>query len=637
MNKFVIIIVFGILSSHTFAQNIKNLSDRNRELYFQNIELEHQRENRIANFIDKNPSFNYTFNKEGKYYVLYDVIDGNPIFRSTNNLQAGTATKANKLQVGGNLGLNLDGSGMTVGVWDVGPVQADHVEFVNNGNSRITLMDNVSVSGGNPNSHSTHVAGTIGATGIDANAKGMATNVQIKSYNWTNDRSEVILAINDTSNPIILSNHSYGVPIQNGSGTIDPWIMGAYNTEARAWDELLHSNPYYLMVKSAGNEGTVSYIGAMASGYDKLTSSTNAKNNFVIANANPSTAPITGDLISIVINPSSSQGPTDDLRVKPDIAGDGTDLYSSIPTDAYDTYSGTSMSAPNVTGILVLLQQYYHQLHSTYMKSATLKALVCNTTVDVLSAGPDPKFGWGFIDAEAAANAITANLNDELLIEENTLEEDQVFTFSFENTSTDPIRATLCWTDVAGVVNNGILNDSTPRLMNDLDIVISKDGVDYMPWKLELNGSSFNAVKGDNIVDNIEIIDIDAPTLGTYTVTISHKGDLTGVGGGPFDEYDQDYSLVLRGEGIVLGVEDIDAQNNSFEIYPNPVSDVLKIKSQDNISGSKAKIFNTNGQLIQNGYINTQNQLEVSQLEKGNYVLIIEYNGQKLIKKFIKK
>lgn len=69
-------------------------------------------------------------------------------------------------------------------------------------------------------------------------------------------------------------------------------------------------------------------------------------------------------------------------------------------------------------------------------------------------------------------------------------------------------------------------------------------------------------------------------------------------------------------------------------IYPNPVSSVLYVK---NISKrAKYKIYNTAGQIVVSGIL-LNNQLNVSRLIKGVYVIDIEDNDKTAQKKFIKE
>jgi Secretion system C-terminal sorting domain len=72
---------------------------------------------------------------------------------------------------------------------------------------------------------------------------------------------------------------------------------------------------------------------------------------------------------------------------------------------------------------------------------------------------------------------------------------------------------------------------------------------------------------------------------------------------------------------------------NFYEIntYPNPVYDLLNINTLDN---SIYKIYNEIGQLVLNGNLNS-NQIQVSNLQKGMYFIIIE-NDKIYSSKFIK-
>ena len=54
----------------------------------------------------------------------------------------------------------------------------------------------------------------------------------------------------------------------------------------------------------------------------------------------------------------SAWGPTEDLRLKPEITTPGSDIYSSVPENSYRYMSGTSMAAPYYAGAAALMKQY---------------------------------------------------------------------------------------------------------------------------------------------------------------------------------------------------------------------------------------------------------------------------------------
>jgi hypothetical protein len=99
--------------------------------------------------------------------------------------------------------------------------------------------------------HFTHVAGTMMAFGVNANAKGGAYQASIKSDDWTNDDAEMTSA---AAAGTLSSNHSYGLITgwnYNSSLNRTEWYgdyslsqtednkFGLYSTEAEAWESNL--------------------------------------------------------------------------------------------------------------------------------------------------------------------------------------------------------------------------------------------------------------------------------------------------------------------------------------------------------------------------------------------------------------
>ena len=122
----------------------------------------------------------------------------------------------------------------------------------------------------------------------------------------------------------------------------------------------------------------------------------------------------------------SNWGPTDDLdtinpvsgfeMMKPQVLAPGVNIRSALgSTDtSYGSLSGTSMSAPHVTGLVALIWQAAPCLIGNY---AATENLIESTAVDIvyddgstLTSTNFPNFatGWGEIDALAAVNTASA-------------------------------------------------------------------------------------------------------------------------------------------------------------------------------------------------------------------------------------
>jgi hypothetical protein len=468
--------------------------------------------------------------------LQYIQEDGTPIYYITmSNLAAAQTTRANRLWSGGGMGLNLNGQGMIVGEWDGGAVRGAHQEFGN----RVIQRDGVAFTSHNGNTnHATHVAGTLMGGGVQANAKGMAFESTLWANDWNSDLAEMT---SQASQGLILSNHSYGYR----SDLLSQWQFGFYDATAANWDELAYNAPFYLMVKAAGNDRGAGYNpGGVfgTSGYNLITGSATSKNVLVVAAVSAVTN-YTGPS-SVTMSSFSSWGPTDDGRIKPDISGCGVSVYSasSSSNSAYATLSGTSMASPNVTGTMTLLQQHYRNLNGgSFMRSATLRGLVIHTADEAgTTPGPDYRFGWGLLNAEKAANVITQR-GTATIIAENVLNNGSSYTINVTASGNGPLEVTICWTDPKGTpLANNTLNSTSARLVNDLDVRVTRSGTTTFPWRLDPAAPANGATQGDNFRDNVEKIIIDNPVAGgVYTITVTHKNSLQGGS--------QPYSLIVSG------------------------------------------------------------------------------------------
>ena len=471
----------------------------------------------------------------GKVSVLHDFRGDQPLYRITNNKNAAISTAASLIQA---TPYGLDGTGVKVGVWDAGSIRNTHRELtgrVTNKNATTPLDD-----------HSTHVAGTIGATGVDTNAKGMAPKSTVDSYDWDNDYAEMTASGAATATALAsvpLSNHSYGY----GATTAD---MGRYEREAQTTDALVWSLPYYLPFWAAGNEqGSLT----AQAGFQSITFNSLAKNIVTVGAVNDAVVAGVRSASAGSMSSFSSWGPCDDGRIKPDLVANGVSVYSTTAASdsAYDgTYSGTSMATPNAAGSAALIQQLYANTFGQRPRASLLKALLIHTADDLGNPGPDYKFGWGLINVKAAADIILAQKATPAVpkILENTLTaavKSTTTTFTWDGVS--PIRATLSWTDPAGAAQTGA-DSRMANLVHDLDLKITgPDGATvYLPFVMPFVGTwtsaamSAAATTGKNRVDNTEQVYISNPNrAGIYTVTVSMDAALT--------TNAQPYALVVTG------------------------------------------------------------------------------------------
>ena len=582
-----------------------------KENYAKALQLAAEKDWRLT-FVDEN----------GSVHQLQGVSEeGLPIYKKTLNQGSAVTARVDKINTGGSMGLDLNGQNMRVGVWDQNHPRLSHVDF----GGRAVVAD---ASATAESFHSTHVLGTVISSGASNSAgRGLAYQANAWVNNWDNDANEMAML---ASAGLLVSNHSYS----SAPNPIPEYYFGSYRGDAREVDNIMFNAPFYQVVIAAGNDRN-SGLNPSKEGNDLLYSKGTSKNGIVVAAVNQVTN-YTGPS-SVVMSNFSSYGPTDDFRIKPDISAKGVGVLSTSNANntAYGSSQGTSMAAPAVSAVLLLLQQHYGNLYGTalqpYMRSATLRGLVIHTASEAGTAdGPDHRFGWGLIDAAKAVEVLNEK-DDTSIIKERTLTQGQTYSLELVALGTEPIVVTLCWTDRPGSVSPSTVDFSTPKLVNDLDVRVTKDGTTYFPWALTKNFANPVAVKTDNNVDNVEKIEIANPEAGAqYVVTVSHKGSLA--------SGSQDYSLIITGVDATLSTDNF-VVKNELKVYPNPTSDILNVMMADFEGEAIVSLYDIRGAklMFESKYISGQTTLDLSSFAEGMYFLVVDTAKGKFTHKIHKK
>ncbi len=584
------------------------------------LKLNSKWKSEVDEFLKNHPEMKRVTYQNGEMIYL-ERIDryGAPVFIGSETNREGALTiNANRLYTGGDLNYNINGEGMETVTWDSGYPRTSHDEIV----GRSFIGEN----GAAISRHSTHVAGTIMAAGLNPDLKGIAPKAKLTSFDFGDDTTEMFAQAEDG---LLVSNHSYGRISDN---TTDVAYFGKYDELANGYDLIAFLYPKYLTVVSAGNDRNDG-LNPNDQGYDLLTDRSVAKNSITVGAVN-SVLNYT-DAFSVVMSSFSSYGPTDDGRIKPDLVamGVGVNSLGSESNSATVVLNGTSMATPMVTGGILLLQQFYNQKESSYMNAATVKAIALMTAKEAGDhPGPDYKYGWGLFDVAAAAQLIESR-NTSSVISELSLADGDSYTETFTAMNSEKLTIALSWTDLPGELPSDVEDDSTPVLVSDLDIqVIAEDGTIHYPWRLDVDNPASAADKGINSVDVIEIVEINNP-IGNYTVNVTHKDNL---------RITQPFSLVINGGIPVTASLSNNIGNKNFQIFPNPANDHLDLTFnldffQDNVN---IEIITLQGQTIDSSTLQlldgNRARIDVSNLSSGVYFLKINDSTSSYIEQFIK-
>ncbi|MHB8646092.1 MAG: S8 family serine peptidase, partial [Thermomicrobiales bacterium] len=396
-------------------------------------------------------------------------------------------------------------------------------------------------------------------------------------------------ACGGTDQGTVLAAYTAGARITSNSWGAN--TAGAYDAEARAYDILTRdatnansAGHEMLHVFSAGNSGpTAQSVGSPGTAKNVLTvgATDNVRDNGVIDGCATTEAISADNIIGF-----SSRGPTADGRLKPDVVAPGTHVQgpasqdptydgtgvcgtplskyypNSPPQTLYTWSSGTSHSAPAVSGVASLVYNYYGRVISPghTPTPAMLKALILNaprylTGISANDTLPSPNQGWG--DANLGAlfdSSVSRAVFDEDPSRTFTATGNTFVKGGTVANSAKPFRVTLAWTDAPGSTTGN-------AFVNDLNLEVTVGGQVYRGN--HFSGQYSTPGGAADTRDNVESVFLPAGTSGPFSVRVvaanlAAKAVPTGPGA-----TNQDFALVVTNAAVsptaAIGVASVTA------------------------------------------------------------------------------
>lgn len=394
-----------------------------------------------------------------------------------------------------------------VGIMDSG-VYTSHGDFenVDTGTIGFGFIDGESVFT-DLNGHGTHVAGTMVGEGLqNYRYRGIAAG--LKDTNNTNPDFLVAQVFNQYGDAVgtsvlegleymngeLIANRIRQVFNYSGGGT--GANMAGTDTNSRKVDEIFANN--VVAVIAAGNSGSgAATINRPGVAKGAITVG-NIYNNDIADGLNG----LVDGLTDAIAN-TSSRGPTTDNRIKPDVVAPGRYIDSIARGTsngyAYD-WSGTSMAAPHVAGLVAGLIGHYQ---GDGMPAWAYKAVLIASAVDIGLASSAQ--GRGKVDAYLAhyssdggwqANWSSISADNELDYYDFTL-----------NQAASQVKIALVWPDPPAAEGAAV------AIVNDLDLGVQTSGALNNSWA----SKNYSSVTSR---DSVEVVTINNLAAGTYRIKI---------------------------------------------------------------------------------------------------------------------
>lgn len=367
-------------------------------------------------------------------------------------------------------------------------------------------------------SHGTHTGGTL--CGDDEPVRGTSLNDGLAKHarlvfqyyselptNWDMNTwfARPDSGLNISVDSLRAWNHSMSLSRKD---TYNIYIFTDMTTDQFVW-----AHRHFLHCNSMGNFGT------------------NQMGHPVMAKDIISTGGTQNGVSCRTIYSSTSRGPTQDGRRKPQLVSPAENVMSANNANpsGYVSMSGTSMATPNMTASTALIRDYFRKgfypTGDTLTGSPLEISAALNKAVAIVGADnnvtsytvPDNNIGWGRVDLDSSL--YFAGDDSRLWVADDTVglvTGDSVI-YPVEVTDAGrPFRVSLCWSDFPGTMRAAYI------LVNDLDLtVISPTGTEYK-GSVYTGGQSTPGGIHDSV--NVEeCTRLNTPETGTWKVKVKAR------------------------------------------------------------------------------------------------------------------
>jgi len=503
-----------------------------------------------------------------------------PEFTIENN-QAKTNMKTS--QVSGYFTTDLDGSGQIVAVADTG-LDADHGDF----GTRVVANNDV-IGDGSPadkhSGHGTHVACSVLGDGAQGGYAGVAPSAELYFQAMENDNSGNLLS--PSLNNLLNSAYSAGAYTHTNSwGSARSSDQGKYTSESEDVDDRAnYYDRYYngrnglTILFAAGNDGPNS---------GTVGSPSTAKNTITVGNHQNRYSGAPDNIMS-----SSSRGPTDDGRIKPDILAPGGYVRSCRAQEATDTdsatwsntyyleYTGTSMAAPNAAGAAAMVREYLEEIaQRPSPQGALVKALLILGAQDIGSRDiPNNDEGWGRLNLR---NTLAPNSGQGIWVDDRSVlsgtGNSKTYSFNISQ-GNGGFKTVLAWSDERGS------SFSNTQLVNNLDLEVTDPSGNVYLGNDFANGRSTQGGSTDSL-NNVEVVLIDSAEIGVWTVVVKD-----GMHGG---SKAQPYAIAVTGHGVNDLRPDPTVMHDEFQMsvtIPQVGDQIQLVSKVFNVGNVRADFF----------------------------------------------